>query len=180
MFPEKNIAMFASINGPQFPGTDIFIKTVLWYLSDILLGETPWLNIDTACSFPKPWVTPPTFPDIPASPVYENEYLADYVGNYVSNLLPAVVIAFKEDGSPKPTLRFEMGRIKGDLWPTSTSNRLDFEVTEPWELAIQHVVSDTYTKRYPVFFQSSDGKVTSGFVMLTEAGVSVPFRKTSI
>ncbi|KAH3727933.1 hypothetical protein DPMN_053879 [Dreissena polymorpha] len=179
MFPEKNISMFASINGPQFPGMDIFIKTVLWYLSDMLLGETPWLNIDTACSFPKPWFTPPTF-NIPAPPVYENEYLADYVGNYISDLLPAVVIAFKQDGSPKPALRFEMGRITGDLWPTSTSIQLDFEVTEPWELAIQHVVSDTFTKRYPVFFQISDRNVTSGFVMFTDVGVSVPFRKTSI
>ena len=33
------------------------MKAVQWYLADLLLGETPSLDINTVCSFPEPWVS---------------------------------------------------------------------------------------------------------------------------
>ena len=35
------------------------MKAVQWYLADLLLGETPLLDFNTACSFPEPWVSVP-------------------------------------------------------------------------------------------------------------------------
>ena len=35
------------------------MKAVQWYLADLLLGETPWLDLNTACSLPEPWVSVP-------------------------------------------------------------------------------------------------------------------------
>ena len=33
------------------------MKAVQWYLADLLLGETPSLDINTVCSFPEAWVS---------------------------------------------------------------------------------------------------------------------------
>ena len=33
------------------------MEAVQWYLADLLVGETPWLDINTVCSFPEPWVS---------------------------------------------------------------------------------------------------------------------------
>ncbi|XP_050400285.1 protein flp [Patella vulgata] len=53
LIPDENLGIFTSMSG-----TDIgyFTRLTLHnFLADIFLGETPWLNSTTICSFPRPW-----------------------------------------------------------------------------------------------------------------------------
>lgn len=49
--------IYTSCNGPPLSSTTQVLKSILRYVSDIILGETPWLNATTVCTFPAPWVT---------------------------------------------------------------------------------------------------------------------------
>ncbi len=52
--PSANIGLFLSTTTGQHNVAPFIIAM---YIKDILLEEEPWLNLTTACTFPKPWVT---------------------------------------------------------------------------------------------------------------------------
>ncbi|ESO88438.1 hypothetical protein LOTGIDRAFT_165563 [Lottia gigantea] len=54
-YPDNNVGIFAAVNGPQTREKTHAMRTIMSYASDILLGETPWLNYSTICTFPAPW-----------------------------------------------------------------------------------------------------------------------------
>ncbi|XP_041359174.1 uncharacterized protein LOC121375670 [Gigantopelta aegis] len=58
MFPDRNIAIYAVANGPQTKHKGHALTAIMSYASDMLLGETSWLNKSTVCTFPGPWESP--------------------------------------------------------------------------------------------------------------------------
>ncbi|KAL8562198.1 hypothetical protein ACOMHN_005183 [Nucella lapillus] len=51
LFPEDQTAVYVAINGPgTSAGNDAF-RTISYFLSDLALGYSPWLNQSTACAF---------------------------------------------------------------------------------------------------------------------------------
>lgn len=101
------LGVFTVSNGPVYHGKDL--HTVLHYIIlDSILGSTanasitPWLNNDTICSYPEPWLSalPSSFPDRPPPPPVDpsptstarpddwlNEAYTLYVGSYYHQLL---------------------------------------------------------------------------------------------
>ncbi|XP_062583657.1 uncharacterized protein LOC134245384 [Saccostrea cucullata] len=54
-FPDQNAGFVITINGPWYINYKNSIAPVSYVLSDILLGESQWLDNNTICSFPAPW-----------------------------------------------------------------------------------------------------------------------------
>ncbi|XP_014679238.1 PREDICTED: penicillin-binding protein 4-like [Priapulus caudatus] len=86
LLPGLNAGIVVLTNGPNDAAAVRAIETILYYTTDLLAGETTWLNATTACSFPAPWgkvgaATAP--PDDEQDEGAEHERpLADYVGRY--------------------------------------------------------------------------------------------------
>lgn len=56
LFPDMDVGIFGSVNGPGIPRSALqHLSVSLDYIADHLLGFEPWLNESTACSFPNPW-----------------------------------------------------------------------------------------------------------------------------
>ncbi|KAK6173053.1 hypothetical protein SNE40_016587 [Patella caerulea] len=54
-YPENNVGVYAAVNGPQTREKIYALRALMSYASDMLLGEEPWLNDTTVCTFPAPW-----------------------------------------------------------------------------------------------------------------------------
>ena len=56
ILPDKDIGVFLALNGAD---ESYYGRRLLnLYIMDLLLGEEPWLNLTTACTFPSPWYPP--------------------------------------------------------------------------------------------------------------------------
>ncbi|XP_070561375.1 uncharacterized protein [Ptychodera flava] len=55
VFHTGNIGIFTAINGPHTADAINGMFRIHSYAADLLLGEEPWLNVSTACSYPYPW-----------------------------------------------------------------------------------------------------------------------------
>ena len=141
----------------------------------MLLGYEPWLNRDTACTFPSPWENSTTFP-LPPYEMITNENLTDFVGTYGSHLLPDVTISMANNSAPDSSLRFDMNRIRGFLFPTDKEEQLGFHMSDPWEYAIERVINDNFTIRYPVDFVRTDDNDVIGFDIALDGRVNITFR----
>ncbi|XP_076452707.1 uncharacterized protein LOC143288243 [Babylonia areolata] len=53
LFPDLGTGVFIAINGSDYKNT---VKAIFYYIADLLLGLSPWLTAETACSFPEPWL----------------------------------------------------------------------------------------------------------------------------
>jgi hypothetical protein len=53
LIPDMNIGIFTTMNGDD-PGYR-YRFLLHNYIGDLLLGENPWLNKTTLCTFPEPW-----------------------------------------------------------------------------------------------------------------------------
>ena len=47
--------MFVASTGPQGYEITLSLEVINHYISDLMLGEVPWLNTTMACIFPRPW-----------------------------------------------------------------------------------------------------------------------------
>ena len=131
-FPEMNIGLFASINGPPF-GTDAYFHRIVsfYFMADRLLGLTPWLNETSACSFPEPWDKPPKFEPPGLEKPVSVANLAEFVGSYTTDLLPEVEVS-----SNSTALLLKSNRVRGVLHPSSEKDRFLYEVLYPLEYAL--------------------------------------------
>ena len=169
--------MFANLNGPatvREPG--YALRTILSYVSDILLDQSPWLNHQTACSYPSPWVNSSHYPS-PKPENFTNNNIVDFIGIYGSKLLPDVKISVKVNDVANKYLWLEMNRIKGELVPTADVNAFRFKMVEPWEYAVERVVGVNQVITYPVnFTRSGKGTVESFNLTFSEKEVII-YRK---
>lgn len=162
LYPDEQVGVFANLNGPGTAGAPGYaLKTVLSYVSDILLRQPPWLSTQTACSYPSPWVNSTEFSSSDLVN-YTNKKINDFVGTYGNKLLPDITIYIKERGTAERYLWLEMNRIKGELVPTADDNLFRFKMVEPWEYAIERVLGENFVITYPVnFTRSASGTVQS-------------------
>ena len=170
MFPDKNVGIFVNVNGPgnnHKPGDAI--KTIMYFIADILLQEEPWMTQHTACTFPSPWrntsIYSPSNPiptPQPLSPV-----LSDYIGRYGNKVFPDINIV--EDNE---NLKLEMNRIKGILHPTDQPDEFKLELTDPWEYAIEKVVNENLTITMSLKFKRNQDNETVKFDWLLDTWIT--------
>lgn len=55
-FPDLNLGIFVSTNGPGNDGPRLVTSQLLFFIADLVLGETPWQQGINTCNFPQPWV----------------------------------------------------------------------------------------------------------------------------
>lgn len=173
-YPDMDIGIFASVNGPDFWNeSSTHLTTVLYYLSDHLLELEPWLNETTACSFPEPWgndtESEPKEPEVPIT--VDNP--SEFEGSYSYPLFPNAEVMTNSS-----QMLMDINRLQGILHPSSDKDRFLWEITAPWELA-NLMYRDTL---YNVTFLRDDitGAVV-GFRMVDswELKVTTLFNKTS-
>lgn len=164
--------LFVSVNGPGFkriPGNAQ--TTILYYISDNLIGQQPWLNESTTCEYPDLWrnkstsSTPTEWaPNILANP-------SEYVGYYRSKYLPGINVKHRQGNTS--SLSFEMNNIKGILHSTG-DDRFLMEVTSPWELMTTFWDDNNATEKMNTTFLRQDGNIGS---LEVRYGVNVEYIK---
>ena len=56
LIPSMKLGIYTGVTGPD---RDYVARRMIHlYTADLLLGETPWINMSTACTFPEPWSAP--------------------------------------------------------------------------------------------------------------------------
>ncbi|XP_077978991.1 uncharacterized protein LOC144434415 [Glandiceps talaboti] len=129
MFPSENIGIATAINGPMDELQAVTsLQTINWFVADKLLNETPWLDKNSACTFPSPWVAPraPSTGNQPAPPTPPTTLSEDsvdldlYVGMYGHLVYGYLHISKAEDAQTgKFHLRYSYGMFgSGRLYPT--------------------------------------------------------------
>ncbi len=112
------------------------------------MGETPWLNDTTACSYLKPWRN--TYNEEHTVDVYVDmteDELKEYTGSFGNHFLPDIKITMSG-----PTLLMYMGKINGILHATASRDKFKFEITEPWEFVPEKLEGTNITKTTNVTF----------------------------
>lgn len=167
MFPDEGLGIFGNVNGPgnnHSPGDTL--RVILSYIADILLQEEQWLTPDTGCTYPSPWKNASSiFP--PEKDTLLTPNLTDYVGRYGNRVFPDVSIVKVSD-----SLVFDMNRIKGKLHPTHTEDLFSLELTDPWEYAIEKVLSENYTSMSQFKFTRNEENETNGFDWLLDSWIT--------
>ena len=51
LFPDDNVAVYVSTSGPGTSAGTAAYRVISYYLSDVALGYSPWLNQTAACAF---------------------------------------------------------------------------------------------------------------------------------
>ena len=120
------------------------MRAVQWYLADLLLGETPWLDLNTACSFPEPWVSVPkqTLENVTSDyyvmalnhTAYAGTYSHQAFGNITVYLNKTSHLLNMKQGrfghavlKPKSKEEF-IGKWIGPLWFLSDSDEMNMRV----------------------------------------------------
>ena len=130
-FPDLNIGIFGSVNGPGFGFTPSdHLDVTFYYITDHLIGLQTWLNESTACSFPEPWLKRPMPEDKSESPFVVRN-LAELTGSYGNNLFPDVQVYLNST-----ILHLDSNRIHGILHPSSEKDRFLFDLISPIEYAL--------------------------------------------
>ena len=125
------LGIYASVNGPGFGKSPGYaLRTILYYISDKLIGEDAWLNQTTTCDFPGLWRNTTTN-STPSEPFGKIENPSEYTGIYGSYFLPALNISAKPGDDS--ALLFQMSRLGGLLHSTQDKDRFLMEVTTSWE-----------------------------------------------
>ena len=112
LLPDMNIGVYTASNGPGGIDAFLFHQLVHYFLTDTLLGEKPWLDKETICTFPKPWSNKPLSPEtiyIPMDTTLPSSRpLKHYEGKYEHGLLGKIII---EVSSTNTCLSLRHGRI---------------------------------------------------------------------
>ncbi|XP_070561631.1 uncharacterized protein [Ptychodera flava] len=180
VYPEVNVGVFIGANGPYDGNDHAAMQRIEAFATDLLLGEEPWLNATTACTFPEPWQ--PSSEGVSASfaskrdkrngendkklnkikshKVHSARPLDDYVGVYGHKALGNCSIWLEDDSE---NLRYRYGEYGlGELVQSPQENVFVITMIGPmaWYL-------DTYTGEIPLVarFRSSEGDIIDELVL---------------
>jgi len=116
LIPEKNTGLFISLNGQKHSEMPMAtLQALTYYVTDILLGEEPWLNASSICSFPAPFAEAVEFPDMKFETRSADFVLSDYIGRFNSPLLGDLFV--RKHPTMINALRFAMADIEGKMLP---------------------------------------------------------------
>ena len=145
-FPDADIAVFASVNGPGRGAQPArHLSVGFYYMVDHLLGLEPWLNETTVCTFPKPWFSRPAPPFQKLPKPLNVTNLSQFEGTFENRIFPDVVVA-----SNVTTLLLTSNKMHGILHPAHVKDTFLFEILSPLEYTIPIGVNpnDTEAKTY--------------------------------
>ncbi|KAK3592705.1 hypothetical protein CHS0354_037839 [Potamilus streckersoni] len=134
LFPDLNIGVFLSINGPGTPQIPFrAVRTIMYFVSDLLLGEKPWLSQVTSCTFPMPFVEEPmTFQTrLRIAPPPRN--FVEYIGQYGSPLFPDALVSTTKGSQ---TLILQIGILQFTGFPTNHIDVFELDLIAPVEVAL--------------------------------------------
>ncbi|PVD35053.1 hypothetical protein C0Q70_06334 [Pomacea canaliculata] len=126
LLKDVDLAVFITTSGHEDRNVKLTIQEIFFYITDLFLGEEPWLNTTNACQFPQPWVnttgqTPSNDTNIVPGDI---ENPQDFVGQYENRLFGNIVVA--QNGSSELLVTY--GRITGKLYKTKDRNVLMMEI----------------------------------------------------
>ncbi|XP_067661436.1 uncharacterized protein [Haliotis asinina] len=131
LYPDVHFGIFVSANGPGTKDEEIAEKLISFYISDILIGDYPWLNSSTACTFPLPWDnwTPSgqNNSDVTNSDVKCPEC---YVGKYGQCLFGDLEVR----KGPGSSLELLYNKLRGSLNTTTDNSTFKFDAWDPFRL----------------------------------------------
>ncbi|XP_060082792.1 uncharacterized protein LOC132562079 [Ylistrum balloti] len=124
LIPNMDIGIFITMTGSDH---DYLFRTVLEnYLADMALGETPWLNATTMCTFPEPWMRkhPTTHhPIMKNLPLHRS--VASYIGTYHNEAYGNLYVHNLAGNHTQLNMQVGIGNWK--LFPTQTVDHFSGE-----------------------------------------------------
>ncbi|XP_025085225.1 uncharacterized protein LOC112558780 [Pomacea canaliculata] len=123
---DLDLGIFIASTGDKPSEVTFSFQEILFYITDLFLGEEPWLNTTNACQFPQPWVnttgqTPSNDTNIVPGDI---ENPQDFVGQYENRLFGNIVVA--QNGSNELLVTY--GRVTGKLHKTKDRNVLMMDI----------------------------------------------------
>ena len=98
LFPDDNAAVFVSMSGPGTSAGTAAYRVISYYLSDVALGYSPWINQTTACTFGEQTTKNDKSKDENSQEIFpqnDEKFIKNsqkFVGTFSSTLLGDVVI----------------------------------------------------------------------------------------
>lgn len=123
LFPDLNLGIFTSMTGQD---EHYILRNLLHnFLSDSLLGITPWLNATTMCTFPNPWYSSISYSHyvIIDKTISASRPLSEYVGTYHNDAYGEVRVIL----DPKGQLILNYGVASWCLWPKHSHDQFQGE-----------------------------------------------------
>jgi hypothetical protein len=177
IFPDMDIGIFASANGPGYLSNDApnGLKTILWHVADEMFGTEPWLNASAACSYPSRMATPRQ-EHFQSQPTDHPDRALDvdaghYTGTYGHHLFGEASIE-ESDSDSGPNLTVTFGRrLHGLLHPTNVKDVFDVELVQHLEAVVPgHPFA-------PGIFSKSPGSRSIDIFEFKMIGIPVTYNK---
>ena len=158
LFPDINLGVFTALTCED--RSKVFRTILHNYLADMYIGETPWLNKTTLCTFPEPFYKP--FPKRVRRNIERYRKLArnvsEYAGTYYNPAYKHLKII------PKFPLEMEYGFAKFKLYAKTNKDHFyidSYGLTEYTTFgSVEFHVSDGTVRRIEIpAFDSSDPPV---------------------
>ncbi|CAG5118183.1 unnamed protein product [Candidula unifasciata] len=132
LFPDSMSAIFVAINGPGNERALRALDGIMFYISDITLGKSTWVDTNlTCCCHAADYDYDDHKEEIAPEELKMVKYLAPvekYIGSYGHGLVGDLKIEPNEAG----VLILKLGRnLKGELTPGVTESKLKFTVSSP-------------------------------------------------
>ncbi|XP_046575951.1 penicillin-binding protein 4-like [Haliotis rubra] len=129
LYRDLDVGIFVSESGPGTSNGEFAENLISFYISDILIGDEPWLNVSTACSYPKPWGSwlskLQNNSDVTNTDV---DCLDCYVGKYGQYLFGDVDVR----RGPGSSLDLQYGRLRGSLNTTDKKATFKLDLWHPF------------------------------------------------
>ncbi|XP_067660404.1 uncharacterized protein [Haliotis asinina] len=158
--PDVGVGVWVGITGSRNGEGETVRDVITMYALDVLLGESPWLNSTTGCTYPSPWDPPKQTRD--RRNAHDGDVtsddstdVSDYIGNYFHPAFGTFSV-FQDGGQ----LKYSFGvLLRGDL---NLQSRDQFYQTLDFPLTFRMVDFPEYPKGLPVSFSRNDqGAVSS-------------------
>lgn len=166
LFPDLNLGVFTSMTGQD---EHYILRHLLHnFLSDNLLGVTPWLNATTMCSFPNPWYSSISYSHyvIIDRTVSASRPLSEYVGIYHNDAYGEVRVTM--EGNDHLVLNYGVASWK--LWPKHSHDQFQGEG--------QGMLFETLDI-HQIKFHSSHSKIISVEIITFQSNAPPTFTKMS-
>ncbi|CAH1781743.1 unnamed protein product [Owenia fusiformis] len=133
LFPDRKLGIYTAMNGLMGPSAYIALRMMHQYIADVMMGQKPWLNRTTGCTFPEPW----------SENIYEKEStqfintslpahrpFVDYTGVYINDGHGTIHISANTSYN---YLYFKIGELGNFiLYPMEERDRFHMKATYPY------------------------------------------------